>query len=121
MAKVAEAPVKRGPGRPKGSVNKPNGVVKRGPGRPKKVVDEGEETPKKKGPGRPKGSGKKNIDETVASKSPGRPPKVSSTKRSELIEALIGSEDVTTFSNSLPKSVQDAIVTVNRFAAGLEV
>ena len=57
------APVKRGPGRPKGS-----GTKKRGPGRPKgsgKKV-----TAKKRGPGRPKGSGKKTAAKAAAPAAP---------------------------------------------------
>lgn len=57
-------PVRRGPGRPKGS------GVKRGPGRPRKNPLPGEveasgATPVRRGPGRPKGSGVK--------RGPGRP------------------------------------------------
>lgn len=63
------APVKRGPGRPKGS------GVKRGPGRPPKAAAvvaapaPAAEAPVKRGPGRPKGSKNK------PKRGPGRPPK----------------------------------------------
>lgn len=63
------APVRRGPGRPKGS------GVKRGPGRPPKAAEPvvvSASTPAKRGPGRPKGSKNK-----VAKRGPGRPSKAS--------------------------------------------
>lgn len=93
------APLRRGPGRPKGSVAKPaapsaNGVFKRGPGRPRKdqsaAATQGKsassksgqaslqlgDAPKRRGPGRPKGSKNK-----VAKRGPGRPPKSASKSR----------------------------------------
>ena len=80
---AADAPsvTKRGPGRPKGSTNKPktataaDAPVKRGPGRPKgsknkPKTEAGGAAPAKRGPGRPKGS--KNKPKTGAATSTAR-------------------------------------------------
>ena len=76
---------KRGPGRPKGSRNKPKSagpepVPKRGPGRPKgsknKPKSAGAEPTPKRGPGRPKGSKnkpKQSESVQVEKRKPGRP------------------------------------------------
>jgi hypothetical protein len=90
LAQMGE-PVRRGPGRPKGS-----GTKRRGPGRPKgsgtKVAPAVAAQPAKRGPGRPKGSGKKAAPAAASKASGGgaarRKPKWSAEARAQARERM---------------------------------
>jgi AT-hook transcription factor len=130
--------VKRGPGRPKGSRNKPKDepvVVKRGPGRPRKVVvEEVEETPKrrpgrprknqtvaaepvKRGPGRPKGSTNKTTAKATNTRANrganggqiGRPAGTGTGTRAAIADELDWSTDIDFRPGTIAAEIMDEI------------
>ena len=63
-------PQKRGPGRPRGSKNKPTTGAKRGPGRPEGSTNKAKTAPTGKPRGRPKGSKNRKPADSVATGTP---------------------------------------------------